>query len=748
MAATLSLPPTLCAQSAGATKAPDKKEDVVVLSAFEVPSTRTYRYQVAEATSGGRIGVSLMDTPASISVVTSELLQDVGAVRLLDAVKYTSGVTEGITPNGLERVTIRGFQSDFTVTDGFRTSAGQMNTDPALVERVEVMKGPNAILQPQGTPGGTVNAVTKSPSFKAGGTATVQVGMFDANRASLDYNGVLVRNKAAYRIILSGQDAEGWWDSSFTQSWLVAPSLLLQLSDATRLTVKTLMSDFKVATYGGIPLDPSVGTDDKAITFKGVNRRSNPRGEQEVRRDIRQEIGVFLTSRATDRLSVRLAGRFLNLLTDAYGTNPALAAGGAVNPLTGKWVGGTVFGPAPTFTPSPAPAVNPVALRSGGDTITPNHFFNVQNDYSYELQLGAVKSTTTGGVAYADLSQEVRVRTGTRGTLDITNTRAAQDTPTTFGPFNGWDLVTAREQQAYVQEQLSMLNNNLILSGGLSGITAQRKRDRLLNTPRVTEIIPNSSKGSYNAGVIYKPTANISLYYGHSSNAVLTGDYTGTAAGTAPRFAEGIQDEVGAKAAFAENRITVSAAYFKLKQTQFGVDNPANYTSPPPVPRLPFMFFDRIGKGWEVNVVAAVTKSLNVIGNFYSVKNRDPNGIPFQAAADQSGAVYLRYDVMEGPMKGFGFSIGADYLGKRPGLQASGFTAASTPTKLIPIQPSFYVPARTLTNVGLFYKAARWEVQCNIDNALDTEYVTGTFTRNGVWVGTPINVKLAFTRKF
>ncbi len=746
--ALLSFLPLVAAQTAPAPS--ETKDDVVVLSAFEVSSEATSRYQVTQATSGGRLSVSLQDTPGSISVITSELLLDVGATRLLDAVKLVPGVTEGITPNGLERVTIRGFQSDFTVTDGFRTGAGQMNLDPALIDRVEVMKGPNAILQPQGTPGGTVNATTKSPSFRTAGQATLEIGQFDSNRVSADYNGVLVPQKFAYRVVASAQDGDGYWDESYTKRHAVMPSFLFQLGKSTRLVVKGLVSDYEVGTYGGAPLDPSVGTDDEARILAGMDRKANFRGDEETRQDKRGELSAFLTTRIRERLSVRFATRYLDLYTLAFGTNPALAAGGAVNPLTGKWVGGTVFGPGPTFAPSPAaPVLTSGLTRSGGDTRTWNEFINVQNDYAYEHDFGAVQSTTSGGYAYAKSDIETVGRTGFRGTVDLLNTRAAADTPVTYGPITSRTFSENEEEQLYVQQQLSLLDKRIVLSGGLTRISGSRRRDQTLLLPyRGIEEIPDADSTAVSYGVVVKPIPSLAVYFGHSENAALTGNFEGVAAGTAPLFAEGIQDEVGVKVLLADGRVSMTLAYFDITQTQFGVDDPRNYTSPPPVPRFPFLFFDRTAKGWEFSVNAALGENLSLVAGYYDAKNRDPNDIPFQASADRSGSAFVRYDFDQGALKGLGVSVGIDYLSRRPGVQASGFTSASTPTNLIPVQPSFYVSSRTLTSVGLHYTRNNYTLQLNVENALDEEYLTGTFTRTGVWVGTPRNVKFTAVYRF
>lgn len=727
-------------------------DETVVLSAFEVKSEPVSRYQMSEATSGGRIAASVMDTPASISIVTKELLQDVGAERLLDALKYTSGITEGITPNGLERVTIRGFQSDFTVGDGFRTGAGQMNWDYAIIERVEVMKGPNAILQPQGTPGGTVNVVTKSPSLaKSFGSVSAQVGLFDSNQAMFDYNYVMLPKKLALRMIVAGHDSEGWWDATYTRRYSISPSLMLQLGKATRLVVKGFMSDYRVGTYGGIPIDPAVGTRDELRTFPGMNRRANQRGGDERRYDDRQEGSFLLTTSFGDHLSVRLAGRLLDLFTDAYATNPALANGGAVNPLTGEWVGGTVYGPAPTFTPSPAPAVSSIGFRSGGDTLTGNHFANLQNDYSLKYDLPKVKSVTTFGFAYTYNSSQTLVRTGSRGNVDLLNTAATQDVPTTWGPFTANDRGYFKELQLYAQQGLTFFGDRLSLNGGVSKLNVDRERVRLIqNNPAqrpagTVEVVPKAKPDTQNIGIVFKPFKDVSVYYGHSANASVNFGFTGTTVPGSFSVNEGVQDEAGIKASLGGGRVIVTAAYFDLSQTNLFFDNPDNYVSPPPVPRLPAIISDRVSKGYELTVNATLSKELAVVGNFYSARARDPNGVPFQASADRAGGVFARYNFSQVELKGLGASLGVDYLGKRPGIQASGVTAN---TKFTPNQPSLYAPARTLVNGAIYYTRGNTRYQLNVVNLLNEKYLTNTFTRAGIWVGTPTNLKFSVTQQF
>ena len=120
------------------------KDETIVLSPFVVTSNDAARYQATEATSGTRARVELFESQQSISVVTRELIEDIGAGRVVDAAKYVAGVYESTIPNAQDRTTIRGFQNDGATIDGF-SYFSFANVDPVLIDRIEVVKGPNAI---------------------------------------------------------------------------------------------------------------------------------------------------------------------------------------------------------------------------------------------------------------------------------------------------------------------------------------------------------------------------------------------------------------------------------------------------------------------------------------------------------------------------------------------------------------------------------------------------------------------------
>jgi len=154
-------------------------EEIVRLSPFSVSESADIgRYQAAEASSGTRVRMNLMDSTQSISVVTSEFMQDIGTARLTDAIKYVAGLSnQGGFPLLMDVMNVRGF-SDYDLTlDGF-AQFSLANQDPIIVERIEFVKGPNAILAPQGLPGGVVNNISKKPLFTNKGYLSYQVGRY------------------------------------------------------------------------------------------------------------------------------------------------------------------------------------------------------------------------------------------------------------------------------------------------------------------------------------------------------------------------------------------------------------------------------------------------------------------------------------------------------------------------------------------------------------------------------------------
>jgi iron complex outermembrane receptor protein len=740
----------LAASTAVSAQSPAPAGEVVKLSAFEVSGQAPNRYQASEATSGGRLRTSIFDSPQAISVVPEALMKDVGAVRTVDALKYISGVTESTLPNGLDRVTVRGFQWDGQTVDGFYSNSYN-NLDPFLLDRIEVVKGPNAIISPSGNPGGTVNHVTKKPLFVSPRhSVRFEYGAFDAGGVELDSTGRLgdSSGKFAYRLLATYRDYDAYYDKTSTRRHSISPSLSYQLAPNTKLTVQAEFLKWKAGNYLGFPIDPSAGSTNEARMLAGVSPTTAFYNDDVYRTDRRTSFQAFLTSELTDHLSVRVAARQVHYDMRGYQLNFASTNGdgGARDPNTGLYVPFTVFGPGPAFAPSPAAVQNRTFNQTGSTADIIEKRQNFQNDWVYERTVAGVKSTTSTGFAYtrrlpdADASVFVVGSEGVPINMDRVVLGQYRSTGVTLDRFDILELT----RQYYLNQSVTAFDGRAIFSAGVSKIESRNGTKQLL--PGRTSSTVNSDATTVNYGVVVKPAPNVSLFYGHAENASPIASSI-SPPGT-PAFSEGIQDEFGGRVRLMENRLQLSVTYFKINQNAFSVTNPGNLTSPPPNPRLPNLFSDRVAKGWELEGTFEIQKGLTVIGHYTAFTNRDPFNVPFRGTAEKSAAAWARYEFQNTALKGFSVSAGANWLDKRPGDAASGVTAASTPTRLIPNLPSFYLPARTLVDLSASYTRGAWTYQANIDNVFDKEHILASLSRMLVVPGSGINFRASATYRF
>lgn len=114
--------------------------------------------------------------------------------------------------------------------------------DLSGIESVEVLKGPRAALFGPGEPGGTVNLVTKRPTFETAGELSVSAGSFSTHRVDFDYTTPL-SEAVAVRIVGAYEDAESFRDTIETKKIVLSPSLSWRISDRSQLVYEMEYSD-------------------------------------------------------------------------------------------------------------------------------------------------------------------------------------------------------------------------------------------------------------------------------------------------------------------------------------------------------------------------------------------------------------------------------------------------------------------------------------------------------------------------
>ncbi|MDD2673796.1 MAG: TonB-dependent siderophore receptor [Flavobacterium sp.] len=192
-----------------------------------------------KAVSALRSGLKPMDTPQSVQVIGAEIIGQQQAIRLSEVIKNANGVYVGSARGGAqESFFSRGYDmsANNMLKNGFRYNAGSIPEVSGL-DKVEFLKGGSALLYGNVAPGGILNLVTKTPSFKSGGEITMQAGSYAYFKPSIDFYGPLNKH-IAYRFTGSYENSESFRDVVKNERLYVNPSFLFNVSDKTQITVQ------------------------------------------------------------------------------------------------------------------------------------------------------------------------------------------------------------------------------------------------------------------------------------------------------------------------------------------------------------------------------------------------------------------------------------------------------------------------------------------------------------------------------
>lgn len=200
-------------------------------------------YKIDQAHAAMRSDVSLLETPQMVTVIPAEVLEDQLAVTLGDALRNDASVSLGRVTSDRERFSLRGFsleENTNILKDGHQHFA-KYRMPMALIDNVEVLKGPSSLLYGQSTPGGIVNLVTKKPSNESSVKFAVKGDDHGSFRNSIDATGSLNENKTIrYRAIVEQQNNNSWreyQDGSNLESESVVGSLVTEFDVTDALTI-------------------------------------------------------------------------------------------------------------------------------------------------------------------------------------------------------------------------------------------------------------------------------------------------------------------------------------------------------------------------------------------------------------------------------------------------------------------------------------------------------------------------------
>lgn len=651
-------------------------------------------YDIEKTRSATKTETPLIDVPQTVTVLSREQLDDQGVESLNDALRYVPGVVLGQGEGHRDQITLRGQSTtaDFFL-DGLRDDA-QYYRSLYNIDRVEVLKGANALIFGRGGGGGVINRVSKAPEFNktrtdlAGG-----VDSFGGWSLAADLDQPLSENFAA-RLNATYEDFANHRDLYHGHFTGIAPTLGWQLGEATRLVLGYEYADDQRVTDRGVPSfagSPLHGYDD---TFFGSPAANHSAVTAHIAR-------ARLDHDFSDGLSGNLSGQYAHY--DKYYGN--------------------------VYARSPATTTTVELEGYNSDTIRENWI--VQGNLVWKGETASLGHQLLLGFEASDQLTDAKrseAAFGAAATSRITVPLAQRLTlPTvTFGASSRSSLSKVRALSAYVQDQIDL--------GELVKVVLGLRYDdfRITSTNRVNSFRATRSDGKWSprAGLIIKPRENVSLYASYAKSFLpQSGDqFTVLDATTASLTPEEFRNlEAGVKWDLTE-RLTFTAAAFQIDRT--------NTRANDPITGVVVQTGKSRTKGFELAAVGQIAKGLQVTlgytlqdGEIISTTAAAPAGRALAQLPRHQFSAWGRYDLTDQ----LGVAVGAV-------RQSQQFATISNAVRL---------PGFTRIDAALFYKvSAALELQVNVENLTDTDYFPSAHTDHNISTGAPLNARLGVKLRF
>ncbi|MCK8457879.1 MULTISPECIES: TonB-dependent receptor [Sphingomonas] len=588
----------------------------------------------------------LVNTPRSVIVLPKDVIEQTGSNSLADALRTVPGITfgaaEGGNPIG-DRPFIRGFDSQGSIyVDGVRDLASQTR-EVFAVDSVQIVRGSDSTLGGRGSAGGTINILSRLPQLDNFGTLSASYGEADYKRITGDVN-LKVSDTAAFRIegMWHDQDVAGR-DAIWQKRWGIAPSFAIGLGTPTRLTASFYHMESEELPDSGIPYlytianhpgtgnvttQPALGTVTTAGGQTGYVSRKNFYGL--ANRDFRDAT----TNQATLRVEHDFGGitlrntarythstqSFIFTLPDdsqgnVYGTT---ATNTGANLTTGGYVwtrGNTRYGYSESI-------VDQTDLYGKFNTGGIEHSFSLGTEISWEKTRRGTFVSANGSTISPRCNTATIARSYCTSLFDpdpyapwvnYTSDTSTTPTPIVKGAPSTETQNDANTKAVYAFDSITLMPA-LILNLGA-------RYDRFESTitlPGATQTKVNRVDNLFNwqAGLVFKPTSETSLYASYATAATppnsLLGEGREDNAITAatlnllkPQKTKSY--EVGAKASLFGEKLQLGAAVFQTEISNARVLDDTNTAS--------FIGETRI-RGIEFNVSGTILPGWTVFGGF------------------------------------------------------------------------------------------------------------------------------------
>lgn len=708
------------------------------METFQV-NTTVGSYAESTASSTSKLAIDMKDMASTFQVLNANFIGDKLAASLEDLYPYVVGMTRE-SPAGAG-FTLRGYTNSATntminnlTTDGLPGGASRFGSPTtANVDRVEVLKGPNSVLYGAMNPGGLINIVTKQPSMKRSNTVFTSVGVYAGDQGdngagfatTLDSTGPLDRDKHwLYRFIATYEDAPAWRQFDWTRNYYFFPSLTYRLNENTEVTFKIeihrerrfAISDQALVAPGNLVANVPA---DHAIVYQDPSNDSYDWGDvynlsfnhkfadkwalKFNMRDVQHGDGRRLlenrsvttrtpltdstiTQRLRDTWNRRRYAYYDLNLTGEVGPKSfrhsllfGLSGGYEMHNFT-RWIFQNVTGPA----------------------------INVYNPVHELTTYPTVNATTGTGPSQIGISKYYNYAAYVSDQIKVGDKwRASVSLRTEKYDAKYWDHAVLLSTGSYVNPGQSSH--------------------------------PKSTVPSF--GLVYQPTDTFSLYASYAQSFKPTPPNSVARGASQPDPETADQTEVGLKADFMDRKVGVLLSIYQINRDD--VVEPVPNVFDPATGIQVYRSLSNESKGVELSLNLQPKPHFQVqVGfsfNDASVTRSAAAtlvGAQLANAPRQSGNIWMRYNVPEGRLRGFGVGLGIVHTGERNAVVDNRTANMLT------------IPANTRGDLSFYYTAKRYELALNFNNLTDVSYIAGGDAQTNLTPGSPRKITVSMKRKF
>ncbi len=679
------------------------------LPEVKVQATADVPYK-AERVSSPKLTQSLLDTPQTISVIKKEIMQEQGAVGIMEALRNTPGITMQLGENGNtsagDTFQMRGFATQTSVfVDGVR-DLGAVTRDTFNIDQLEVVKGPSGADIGRGASSGYINLTSKLPMLDSFNTGTLSSNSANGKRATVDLNRATSASSAVRVNAMTQGGGVSGRDEVENNGYGFALSAAFGLGTPTRFYLYTQSMRQNNVPDGGVPTVGLPGFYNVDAALRS-GTRVDPKNYYGSHSDYEKVSADMITGKIEHDFG---GGTVLRNIT-RYGKSNIDRILTGVN--------------APTAVTAD-PATWTVA-RTRQALLQDNEIFTNQTNVTTEFTTGSIQHSLTSGL---DIMLEKQFSTGftapdaasiTAANLYNPNQNVGLPRPTRSGANTDGSTTTTA---VYTSDTLK-LGERWLLNGGIR--LEHYNTTTALSTGTLAK---RDNLFSWKTGAVYKPASNGSIYAAYansltppgSANFALSASTTSTNNVNSPALdpQETKSIEFGTKWDVLQKKLSLTVALYRI-------DNTNEVTQLDPVTNTFAQFGKRRVEGIELGALGQLTNAWQLSAGMATMSTKVLAGSTGNSSAgaatrwspDLTATVWSSYKLTpEWTLGG-----GGRYVSEQKRVIDPG---AALSSQNMPSIPAYWV-ADAMTSYQLTKHVS---LQLNVYNLFDKFYIN-TLNNNG-----------------